>query len=164
VQKQIADHMDRCLEDCDVPVFRKIWAHNFSHLPAPTTDMDCLISIHIARTQTKRLKKSLRFYSHRWLTDQGLPSQLPDNLKPAAEQERPRAVQAVGISLNTTNEILKPVINIIRGSMEDAVMECAAEGELGDTKLVSDRMLEARIKTTKQIVGIIVDKYKPGMK
>ena len=56
------------------------------------------------------------------------------------------------------------MINIIRGSMEDAVMECAAEGELGDTKLVSDRMLEARIKTTKQIVGIIVDKYKPGMK
>ena len=107
--------------------------------------------LHHARTQSP-LDLKLRAYSHRWLLDRGLPSGLPDELKPKAERLYPVKVEAVGISINGGG-IFAPVIPLIRGAMEDAVLECFADGHK-ETEIVRPRMFEARAKAVKQLLGV----------
>lgn len=142
----------RCLEEVDVVGIRKLWAYVSPHLPQPQTDNDALVCIHHARTQTRSISTRLRFYSHRWLLDQGYPSGLPDELKPSAERMYPRVVDGVGISVNSKNPIMKPINNIVRGAMSDAVEEAYADKKT-DPVFVRARMNEARDKTVKQLVG-----------
>ena len=153
---QHQDEMVRCLVDCDVPGIRKLWKHVAPHEPEPKTDMDCLISIHMARTVSKSLSNRLRFYSHRWLTDNGHPSQLPDNLKPKAERMYPAASQgSVGIACRTFNPIMLPVVAHVQESMEHAVLDCYANGDR-DPVVVKQQIMEARTKTLKKLTGIFL--------
>src|SRR5262249_47481856 len=76
-QKHAAEFR-RCLEQLDVAGIRKLWRHVSPNMPQPKNDAEALISLHSARTQSEAMPIKLRAWSHRWLLDNGLPSQLPD--------------------------------------------------------------------------------------
>lgn len=131
-----------------------MWSQLAPHLPQPKTDDEAEAIMHLARTETWSIPLRPRAYSHRWLLERGLPSRLPDRLKPRAERLYPQVVEGVGISLNTNKEWLKPAIPIIRGAMEDAVSEAYADGRT-NPDFVRTRMQEARSKATLQLFGRI---------
>lgn len=96
----------------------------------------------MARTQAQTIPPHLRFYSHRWLLDHGLPSQLPDRLRPAAERMYPRKVDAVGVAVRSQ---VPEVRTAITGAMSNAVADCYANGDR-DPEVVKPRMMAARAR------------------
>lgn len=149
-----SDQFRRCLETLDVEGIRRLWASTSPHLDQPKNDHDALVTLHHARTQAKSIAFKLRAYSHRWLTDNGLPSGLPDELKPKAERIYPKIVQGVGISVNAKSALMKPITGLIRAAMENAVSEAFADGKT-DSTFVSARIMEARQSTIRKLVGKI---------
>lgn len=143
----------RCLETLDTADASRLWAHAFPHLPAPDNDVAMLTMLHVARTQTKSIAFKLRAYSHRWLLERDLPSQLPDELKPSAERVYPRVALAVGISYMFRDPLLKPASDMIRGAMETAVLEAEGDGKLLDSEHVKARMYEARDRERRALFG-----------
>ena len=144
----------QCLQDIDVAGIRKVWAHISPHLPQPETDDDALIALHMARTQSDAMTLKERAYSHRWLSDIGMPSQLPDNLKPSAERIYPKVVEAVGIANANMqkDDGLRPLREAVQKGMMDAVEDCFANNDR-DPALVTKRMFEARSTVRKQMLG-----------
>jgi hypothetical protein len=135
--------MQRCLVDCDVLGAMKLWKHISPNMPQPKNDAEGLIVLHHARTQSISIPFKLRAYSHRWLCDNGLPSGLPDNLRPKAERIYPRVVEAVGVSVKALSEANIPLAKAIEQAMSDAVAEAYADGKR-DPGFVKARMEEAR--------------------
>ena len=82
-----------------------------------------------------------RAYSHSWLRERFLPSQLPDELKPRAERMYPVVFGAVGISTKTRS----PLALAVRGAMEDVVLEAYADKRT-QPAFLRGRMREARAK------------------
>jgi hypothetical protein len=148
-----ASEFRRCLEVVDIDGIRKLWAHVSPHLPQPQSDAEALVTIHQARTQAKSVAFNLRAYSHRWLTDNGYPSGLPDDLKPSAERVYPKIVEAVGISVNFRTLEFRPVANLVRGAMSDAVMESFADRVVDPVK-VSAHMAEAKRTAVRKLLGV----------
>ena len=146
-----SSELRRYLEACDVEGARRLWMHEFPHLPQPKDDSEALVALHMARTAASSIPMKLRAYSHRWLVERDLPSQLPDDLKPAAERMYPRIVTAVGLSVNATSELLKPAMEEIQKAVEAAILESYAEGKGGDAQHVRDRMKEARERVVKSL-------------
>lgn len=144
--------LKRCLEQCDIAAIRRLAKHIWPHLPQPKTDGEALMSIHHARTQARNINLRLRAYSHCWLVDRGLPSGLPDELKPKAERMYPRVVSAVGISIGGISEIGQMIAPIIQRSMSDAVLECYADNKM-NPEFVKKRMQEARKNTMRRLLG-----------
>lgn len=132
--------MRRCLEQLDVQAVRRLWSHVAPSMPQPESDSDALIALHHARTQSESIAVRLRAYSHRWLLDHGLPSGLPDGLKPRAERLYPKIVGAVGISVNSKYAVVR---DEIRGAMTDVVENCYADGRTSP-EYIKPRMMEAR--------------------
>jgi hypothetical protein len=147
-----SDDFRRCLEELDVAGVRQLWHFVQPNLPQPATDLEALVTLHVARTQAASIRFRLRAYSHRWLTDGGYPSMLPDELRPRAERMYPKIADAVGISVNMRSPDMKPLAVLIRQSMEDAVNECYADGKR-DPVFVRARMMEARRNTLKKLLG-----------
>jgi hypothetical protein len=147
-----ADEISRCLATCDVTGMRRIWAHAAPKAPQPKTDHEALVMIHVARTKASSLSRRLRFYSHRWLLDNGYASLLPDELKPSAERMYPRIVEGVGIAVKGMTELTRAVAPIIQASMSDAVLEAYADKKT-DPDFVKARMMEARQKTKRRLLG-----------
>jgi hypothetical protein len=143
----------RCMEALDVPGMRALWAKQSPHLDQPKSDEDALVALHMARTGSEFLAFKHRAYSHAWLSERGLPSQLPDRLKPRAERLYPRAVSAVGISFRVRDPLLKPAYDMIRGAMEGAVLEADADGRIEDSPFVKARMNEAKDKERRALFG-----------
>jgi hypothetical protein len=150
----------RALEEGDFRLLRRLHAAALSHLPGPNSDAEAEMTLHVARTASAWLELKKRAYSHRWLVERGLPSQLPDELKPKAERIYPKVVSAVGISVNSNSELMQPIIPIIRGAMERAVLEADADGKLLDSVHVSARMKEARETAFREIFGATAEKLK----
>jgi hypothetical protein len=144
----------RILEDLDVDGMLRLHAEVFPHLPPPASREQTLAGMHHARTQCEAISATKRFYSHRWLTDSGYPSALPDKLKPMAERIYPRASAAVGIALKTNSEIVRPILGEVRGAMEYAVLEAEGDGRLEDSPHVKRRMAEAKAKAIRKLVGV----------
>jgi hypothetical protein len=138
-----------CLEDGDFRRMRTLFATVAPHLPQPQTDEQAEISLHMARTQTASLGFSLRAWSHKWLRERNLPSQLPDFLLPAYERLYPTVVDGVGIAVRATRPERVDQAIAVRTSMENAVLEMFADGVRDPTR-VSARMMEARDKTLRQ--------------
>jgi hypothetical protein len=138
----------RCLETLDIAGVRTLWHRIAPHLPPPVSDRDCLIAVHHARTQANSIALKLRAYSHRWLLDHGMPSGLPDELKPTAERMYPRIVDGVGVAVRASTDYLRPVARAIQGAMTDAVMEAYADNKR-DPVFVKQRMKEARERQQK---------------
>src|SRR5215218_10937824 len=98
----LSNDVRHILETLDVEGARRLWSFVNPHLPQDGTDADFLASLHHARTQAESMHLSHRAYSHRWLEERGLPSGLPDHLKPSAQRMYPRIVSAVGIVVAAT--------------------------------------------------------------
>lgn len=142
----------RCMVELDVAGVRKLWAFVQPNLPQPRSDEQALITLHMARTRSDTLAIKLRAYSHRWLLDQGYPSQLPDALKPKAERMYPKVVGAVGLSINFTAKELKPAALLIERAMSDRVNDMYAGGE-ERPEVVRKSMNEAGAKERKKLFG-----------
>lgn len=143
------DDFRAALEAGDVRLCRRMWASFFPDMPQPD---DAEAAMHLARTASATVSFKARAWSHRWLTERGLPSQLPDRLKPSAERLYPRIAEGVGISVNCRNPLLKPAMIEVREAMEHAVADCYANGDT-DPAIVRPRMAEAREKTLLQLFG-----------
>jgi hypothetical protein len=143
------DDFRAALEAGDVRLCKKMWAAFNPHLPQPE---DPEAAMHMARTVAETVSFKARAYSHCWLTERGLPSQLPDRLKPSAERLYPRPVEAVGISVNCRNPWLKPAMVEVREAMEAIVSDCYANGDTNPL-IVKPRMQEARERTMRQLFG-----------
>lgn len=141
------------LEAGDVDALRGAWAELAPHLPQPETRAQAEIVMHMTRTSSATVGFKFRAWSHRWLTERELPSQLPDDLKPKADRLYPRVASAVGISVKSDNPFIKPIVTEVRQSMENAVLEAEADGKLEDALFVRARMNEARERTYRTLLG-----------
>jgi hypothetical protein len=140
----------RIVEALDIESFRRLWPVIFPQYPALNTDADVLTAMHYARTSMKTVAFKSRAYSHAWLVDRGIPSGLPDNLKPKAERIYPVTRSAVGIMVHSKYPEVK---RAIRGAMEGAVLEAEADNRLTDSDHVKGRMQEARRREIKRMFG-----------
>lgn len=151
----------RCLEMLDVAGMRALWRKTSPHLDQLKTDSEILAAMHMARTAAESLPLKARAYSHRWCLDNNYPSQLPDRLKPSAEQLCPVVKTAVGISINFSSRELKPAGDAIRKAMSDEVEDCyAARRE--DPAYVKPRMNEAGQRERKRLFGYLTKLYVIG--
>lgn len=139
------------LEAGDVRLVRKMWAAFMPHLPQPKPE-DAEAVMHAARTAAETVSFKARAWSHRWLSERGLPSQLPDKLKPSAERLYPQIAEGVGISVNFRSPWLKPAAIEVRGAMETAVADCYANGDTAPA-IVRPRMFDAREKVMRSLFG-----------
>lgn len=146
--------MRRALEDHDVETARRLWAQVAPNMPQPKNDFEASAVMHHACTQCEQVRLPSRAYSHRWLLDNGLPSGLPDALKPNAERMYPRIVDAVGIACGSSSELLQPIVPIVRGAMETVVLDHYADG-IKDPNIIKPRMHEARHNVIKKLLGRI---------
>jgi hypothetical protein len=137
----LSEAMRECLETADVHNARELWAKAAPHLPQPKDDEDALKTIHYARTVSGAIRDSLRCYSHLWLEEQGLPSGLPDRLRPNVDRLYPRNPAEAGGGVE------------IRKAMEYAVLEAEADGRLTDSPFVKLRVEEARAKERRKLFG-----------
>lgn len=108
--------------------------------------------MHRARTETESISIAKRAYSHRWLEERGLPSGLPDHLKPSVDRLYPRVVEGVGISVNFKSSFMAPAASEVRQAMSDAVEDAYADNRK-EPVFVKARMAEAKAKTLKQLFG-----------
>ena len=122
-------------------------------MPQPTPEQ-AEISMHAARTQAESVSVAKRCYSHRWLEERRLPSQLPDHLKPEADRLYPRIADSVGISVNFGSEWMRPAAELVQGAMEYSVLDSFADGTK-DPVIVKGRMMEAKQKEMKSLFGIV---------
>jgi len=137
--------------------FRKL--ARISHITEPhlprVTDAEAEVIMHRATTEARSVPLKLRAYSHRWLSERCIPSGLPMNLRPKAERMVPQIQLGVGLAVKTTNAELRGAAILIRGAMEDAVLDAEAEGRLGDSGFVKARIDEARLRERKALFGNI---------
>lgn len=146
------DLMRRCLEEVNVPLARRLWSHIAPNMPQPHGDAEVLKIIHLARTAAI-LPFKMRAYSHAWLHDQGLPSLLPDKLRPKAERIYPPTREAVGIATPSTAVGL-----IVRGAMEGVVMDYYSTDRLAspDPVKVKRDMLRQRDAVKRKLDKLIL--------
>lgn len=145
------------LEAGDVRQLQRISAAQEPHLPR-LTDAQAEVVMHDARTRARSMPLAKRLWSHRWLTERGHDSGLPDQLRPSAEQVTPRIVAAVGISYQNKLERDLPGITAAVGmKMAEAVQEAQADGRLEDSIFVRARIAQARRKALRQFLGIRKD-------
>ena len=140
------------LEAGDAPGLMAFWAEKMPSMPQPKGLEQATAAMHMARTAADSVSLRFRAYSHRWLLERDLPSQLPDKLKPSAERLYPVVVDGVGISVNTMNKWMEPAMVPIRQAMETAVEEAYADNRR-DPAFVKVRMNEARDREFKALFG-----------
>jgi hypothetical protein len=140
------------LEERDIPALQRLWAGSNPHLPQ-LTHAQAEVAMHRARTEAESLNIRHRAYSHWWLLERGLPSGLPDRLKPSADRLYPQWAEAVGVSVNFKSEILQPASPIVRGAMCDAIEDVYADNPSPPVPLVKSRMAEAKKTTIKSLFG-----------
>ena len=124
-----------CMASCDVAQLLRIWPELFPAYPA-LDHHQALAVLHRARTESASVCKTARVYSHHWLIERGLPSGLPDELRPVI-------AEAVGISVRARDPLRADVANAIHDAMRDVVLDMYANGDTGPA-LVKRRMAEAR--------------------
>lgn len=144
--------MRRALEEHDVLTCCRLWEVVAPGMPQPANAESATAGMHMACTMAANVALRSRAYSHRWLLDHGYPSQLPDNLRPKAEQMFPKVVDAIGIACGGTSELGRAIAPIVRGAMESVVLEHYADG-VHDPKIIKPRMLEARRNAVKKLLG-----------
>lgn len=134
------------LERGDPKALRAAWKRVAPHLPQPESDAQAEIAMHMARTAAESIPESKRVYSHHWLSERSLPSQLPQAMIP------PQIAEAVGISVNFRSVYLKPAADEVRGAMEGAVEDCFANGDR-DPAVVQAQMAAAKDRTMRALFG-----------
>lgn len=135
----------RCLVELDVKATIALWPVVNPGARAPRDADEALTVLHYARTQAESVAFTMRAYSHAWLSERGLPSGLPDHLKPRAERIYPRVAEAVGVSVKALSAAGAPLAKAIERAMSNAVEEAYADGRR-DPAFVKARMEEARMR------------------
>ena len=107
----------------------------------------------MARTASQAVPFKLRAYSHRWLLERNYPSQLPNELKPKAEQVPQVITEGVGVSVRASCPEYKPVAIAVRESMELIVNDTYADYRSPDPLKLRRNMMEARKITLRKLLG-----------
>lgn len=136
-----------CLDEVDANTAMRLWKHVFPNLPQITDINEAIVAIHMARTSAKSISMAKRLYSHAWLTERGYPSQLPIELRPPAERDRPTIVKAVGVAVMSTSRRIDRIEEAaaIEKVMSDAAGDMMLSG-ITDTVRVAAHMWQARAK------------------
>lgn len=133
------------LERGDPKALRAAWKRAAPHLPQPASDAEAEVTMHMARTASILMPMKLRHYSHAWLLERNLPSQLPP-------KDQPVVADAVGISVNFRSKILAPAAAEVQTAMEHAVEDCYANGDRA-TEIVRRQMDIAKERTMQALFG-----------
>lgn len=126
----------------------RAWVKLNPGLPIPSK-LEAQKIMHLARTAANSIPLDARAYSHRWCLDMGLPSQLPDNLKPKAERLYPNVVEVVAVMSMKPHEPLNAALN---GAAMYAVRDALAMGD-DDPALLRRLQAEARKKERRVLLG-----------
>jgi hypothetical protein len=121
-----------CLINLDVKGIRKLHRLVNPHLPQPKDDEEALMTLHIARTQSKFLPEHARQYSREWL----------------AERRAGVIAHAVGVSVGMPSQPLNARQEDVRDAMSDSAGDSHKKGlDLDkDAPEIKNRMMEARRK------------------
>lgn len=132
------------LERCDVAGVRRLWRELEPTQPQPADDAAALVALHAARTKCPALRMKARAYSHAWLLDRGLPSLLPDELRPRAQRMYPVIVSAVGFAMKASSDPMRAILPMVSKEVADAIQEAADDGRLLDAPFVRARIRETK--------------------
>lgn len=143
------------LERLDVGLARRVWSEAMPNMPQPESGDEVLATMHLARTAMRSMPLKIRAYSHRWCVERGLPSQLPDELRPVAERMYPRIVEAVGVSCTDSGSGIAPFLQRV---MVDRVEDIYSTDRLNfspDPDWVRSSILDARRERKKKIRDLL---------
>ena len=115
----------------------QLWADGFPNMPRPK---DIEAAMHKARTASISMPDPKRIYSHNWLEERLLPSDLPDELKP----EKPVFTYGIGVSVNSMSKREDRVeeAKAVEFAMGQAGASAMSDG-VEDTVLIKKIMREA---------------------
>lgn len=143
----------QALEAGDLDTLCAIWTEAMPHLPQTPRERVEIV-MHRARTETETLPLRARAYSHRWLTERGHPSALPDRLRASAERLYPKPVEGVGFSQKISFAPLRGAGSLIERAVHNAIEDVYAnEGPHPDVCLVKRQMAEAKTDEVKRLFG-----------
>lgn len=144
----------RCLNDLDLVAARRLWAVHYPNDDAIRTDFEAAAVLHCARTLNSRVPERKRLYSHNWLLDHGLPSGLPEALKPRAERAEAQYIDSVIIGrVDDPDSFLAPIWRVVQARMERRCAELQADGLMKDPAKLRALLLEARDDEIKRLVA-----------
>jgi hypothetical protein len=127
-------------------------------MPQPKTKKDTLATLHVCRTVNEKADFKLRAYSHAWLIERSLPSQLPDHLKPRAERLYPRIVTAAAYSINFRSPFLKPIKPLVLQAIDARMNELWADNKnkAPDSQLVLKEICDTKNNMMRKLIGSAV--------
>ncbi len=134
------------LYDCDVRRTRHLWAHVAPDMPQPESDAEAEVIMHQARTAADSVPMQKRIYSHAFLAERGLPSQLPDGMMPKRERKGPPVIfpaALIGVGTLSSNKDRREEAKAMEKAMADAVGGMIVSG-ITDKARIAKRMWEAR--------------------
>ena len=142
----LASAFRAALYDGDVSRTRHLWAQVSPEMPQPQTDDEAEVIMHQARTAADSVPMQKRIYSHAFLDERGLPSHLPDGMKPPRERHGPpvifpAALIAVGSLSRSADR--REEAKAMERAMADAVGDMIVSG-ITDRERIAKRMWEAR--------------------
>ena len=146
--------MERCILELDITGAERLWQYIAPHMPQPKSTDETLATLHMARTATEKAHWRLRCYSHSWLCERSLPSQLPDHLKPRAERIYPWIVRAAAFTFNTRSPYLKPLKPLVLKAIDERMNELWADKRNDDATVLKE-IDETKKRTIKKYIGII---------
>ncbi len=132
--------------DGDIHRTRYLWAHISPGMPQPENDGEAEVIMHQARTAADSVPMSQRIYSHAFLAERGLPSQLPDGMKPVAERKGPPVIFSaalIGVGTTSSSPHRRDEAKAMEKAMADAVGDMITCG-ITDKGRIAKRMWEAR--------------------
>ena len=124
----------------------QLWAAISPDMPQPENYDEAEVVMHQARTASESMALEKRIYSHAFLDERGLPSHLPDEMKPKRERKGPPVIfSAALICVGTlsSNSDRREEAKAMERAMEDAVGDMIMSG-VTDRKRIAKRMWEAR--------------------
>jgi hypothetical protein len=139
----------QALEDGDAGRLAVLWRAAYPNLPQSKTDAETEMVLHRARSEAESVTLAKRLYSHAWLAERGLPSGLPEELRPPVERRESVIVPAVGIAVKARSPERVELARAVEAAMAAAAAECHAYGII-DRPRVAARMWEARARTLRQ--------------
>ncbi len=115
-------------------------------MPQPESHDEAEVIMHQARTAADSVPMQKRIYSHAWLDERGLPSQLPDGMKPPRERRGPPVIFSaalIGVGTLSSSTGRREEAKAMERAMADAVGDMITSG-ITDRERIARRMWKAR--------------------